>query len=242
MIVRINQIDMSRIEHEDGWPPGSTAGALHGSWPADARAFELLILSQDEKQQPLTDDFRQHQLRHMVPQAAIALLSSEETPLEPLSSIPAVPLVVRLDGRVACGELLSAWYHLTEPDGSGPFAFSSTLKPEPEVGDAWGSVRVVPSWRRLSDICTDTTIGLERSVRLRLLAVPPLFLSEMLDAGAPDDLRWMHLLNECQFYCSTTPDLKSLQFVVRRMDASQVKAKIMQRLMAVARGEPAIPE
>jgi hypothetical protein len=40
----------------------------------------------------------------------------------------------------------------------------------------------------------------------------------------------------------TTAGLKSLQIVTQKLDLPQVKSKVMNRLMAVAGGEPAIPE
>ncbi|QOV88613.1 hypothetical protein [Humisphaera borealis] len=238
MIVRINQIDISRIDADGGWPAETYAGAIQGNWPADARAFELQILSQDEKQQPLTDDFRQQQLRQMIPQAAIALTTGDR----PAGSASEAPIVLRLDGKIAAEELLPVWGMLTEPDGSGQYGFGPTVKIAAEPTDAWGSVRIVPSWKRLASACADTSIGLESSVRLRLMAIPTLFVPELVDVSSIDDPRWEHLLSECQFYLGTTPGLTALQLVVRRMEAAQVKSRVMQRLIAVARGEPAIPD
>jgi hypothetical protein len=228
MIVRINPIDLSQVAADGGWPSGSYAASVSSPWPDDARAYELLILSQDEKNQPLGDDFRQHQLRQMIPQAAIALTPEEDD------------LVARLDGHYADSELQPAWHHLTEADGSGAFAFSPTARTDPAV-EPWGSVRIAPSWRRLAQACADPAIGFERSVRLRLFAVAPTAAASLVEVSATDDDRWPLLLSQCHFFLSTTPELKSLQLVVRQMDTTQVKAKVMQRLMAVARGEPAIP-
>lgn len=253
MIVRINQIDPARIDVDGGWSAGRHAGSFRAAWPAEFRAFELLILSEDERRQPLTDAFRQQQLRQMIPQAAIALTpvparaptAAASTGAGPAEAGPATgpdtPVVVRLDGTIAGGELLSAWRHLTEPDGRGRFAFSPSAKLDDPPTPPTGSVRVAPSWRLLSQICGDPDLGLERSVRLRLMAVAARSMPAVLDASDTDDSRWPQLLNDCQLYVGTTRGLGSLHILVRLMDAAQVKARVMQRLMAVARGEPAIP-
>jgi len=236
MIVRINQIDVSKLQTDGGWPAGPRTGPLPASWAADAHAFELLILSQDEKQQPLTDAFRQHQLRQMIPQAAIALTSTHAPP-----PTPVLPILLRLDGTVAADELLPAWRHLIEANGSGQYAFTGCVKSDDATSDVTASVRLVPSWRHLSAVCNDTRLGLERSVRLRLLEVPNELLPEALSIPDADDIRWERLLPNCGLYISTTAGMNGLHLVVRQMDASQVKARVMQRLMAVARGESAIP-
>ena len=51
MIVRINQFDAPRPEAEAGWPTDGPLGPLITPWPADTRAYEILILDQDA--QPL---------------------------------------------------------------------------------------------------------------------------------------------------------------------------------------------
>jgi hypothetical protein len=48
------------------------------------------------------------------------------------------------------------------------------------------------------------------------------------------------MLAECPLMISTTAGLRSLQIVTRQLDLPQVKSKVMNRLMAVARGEPAV--
>lgn len=241
MIVRINQIELAKLQTEGGWSAGPLIGPLPPAWPADARAFELLILSQDEKQQPLTDAFRQHQLRQMIPQAAIALSAPEMPQPGEAASFPPPPILLRLDGPVADDELLPAWRHLKHPDGSGRFGFSSCVKVDDAPDEVIGSVRVEPSWKHLSQICNDSRLGLERSVRLRMLSLPGYLIPEALEISAANDPRWEHVLGECAMYLGTTAKLTALHLVVRQMDAPQVKARVMQRLLAVARGEPAIP-
>ena len=241
MIVRINQIDPARIDADGGWTPDRYSGSFRAAWPAEFRAFELLILSEDERKQPLTDAFRHQQLRQMIPQTAIALSPASPGLAGGPAAAAGAPVVVRLDGRVADGELLAAWRHLTDADGRGRFAFSPAAKLDDPPGPVTGSVRVAPTWRLLSQICGDPALGLERSVRLRLMAVPAKSLPVLLEASETDDPRWPLLLGECQFYVGTTEGLRGLHILVRQMDAAQVKARVMQRLMAVARGDPAVP-
>src|SRR5271163_3905058 len=110
MIVRINQVEASQVERESGWLSGGLMGPLLGGvWPADMRAFELLILGQDEQQRPLSETFRQTQLRHIIPEASAALREKSEES------------IVRLDGPLADGELLAAFRRLTDPSGIGRY-------------------------------------------------------------------------------------------------------------------------
>src|SRR3954452_723741 len=124
MIVRINQLDAARADLDSGWPSAGLLGAVRPGAPPRAsaaelppvRAFELLILGQDEQNRPLTETFRQGQLRQMIPPALGALRE------------PGEEVVVRLDGPVADGELLAAFRWLTDPDGRGRFAVSGMRK------------------------------------------------------------------------------------------------------------------
>src|SRR6476660_9953034 len=123
MIVRINQLDVARADQEAGWPGAGPQGPLgpSGGAPAAAaemRTFELLILGHDEQNRPVSDAFRQAQLRQMVPHALIALREGDEE------------IVVRLDGPLAEGELLAGFRWLTEADGRGRFAVSAAQKRE----------------------------------------------------------------------------------------------------------------
>src|SRR4051794_26396483 len=96
MIVRINQTDAARAEQDAAWPAAGPSGPLRPAWPAEAKTFELLILGQDEQHRPVSESFRQSQLRHMIPQAVTALREAGDE------------IVVRLDGPLAEGELLGA--------------------------------------------------------------------------------------------------------------------------------------
>lgn len=224
MIVRINQSDAVRAEQEAAWPPAGLQGPVRAPWPADARAFELLILGQDEQNRPLSEAFRQAQLRHMIPQAAAALREAGDE------------IVVRLDGPFADGELLGAVRWLTEPGGLGRYAVSPLQKWEHGPAEVLGSVRVQPSPRTLAGLCADPQVGLDRGVRMRLFAVPEDLVLPLLDAQSPDDDRWASILARCGFMIATPRGLRSLQVTTRRHDAAAVKARIMQRLMAVASG------
>src|SRR5687767_5957320 len=109
MIVRINQLEVGRVEQEAGWASGGVLGPVRYDWPADARSYEVLILDRDEQSRPLAEKFRQGQMRQLIPQAVAALRE------------PGEEVVVRLDGLFAEGELLPALSHLTAPDGQGRF-------------------------------------------------------------------------------------------------------------------------
>src|SRR5687768_1174729 len=102
MIVRINQFDAPRPDAEAGWPTAGRMGPLGAPWPAGIRAFELLILEQDEQKRPLPEAFRQQQMRQLIPQAVAALRE------------PGEAIVVRLDGPLAERELLPAYRYLTD--------------------------------------------------------------------------------------------------------------------------------
>ena len=230
MIVRINQIELANAEPDAGWAGGTLASGFTHGWPTSTRVFELLILSEDEKKQPLTDAFRRQQLRQMLPQTAIALRS------------PGEHVIARFDGPVAGKELLPAWRHLTESDGAGRFCFSSVMRAEDPAATVIGSVRTAPSWKALCAIAADADLGLESAVRARLFLAPEELAPLLLETADPDDAAWEALLAECSFLIGTTMGLRSLLIFSRTLDAVQVKQKIMQRLMSVARGESANPD
>jgi hypothetical protein len=229
MIVRINQIDVAKAEADAGWPAGMHLGGFKGAWPADFRVFELLILSQDEQKQPLTEKFRQQQLRQMIPQAAIALKSATDA------------AVLRLDGPLTNKELLPAFRHLTDSDGRGCFAFSQASKLDDGPAEISGSVRIAGPWRRIAGICSDATLGLESAVRARVFLTPHASVVRLLEMSEMDDARWEQALAECSFVISTTSGLRSLQIFAKQHDLAQVKSKVMNRLMEVARGAAPVP-
>jgi hypothetical protein len=225
MIVRINQVEASQVERESGWLAGGLAGPLlGGAWPADMRAFELLILGQDEQQRPLSEPFRQTQLRHMIPEAAAALREKSEES------------VVRLDGPLVDGELLAAFRRLTDAAGAGRYAFSGAHKPGVAPQTQLGSVRLSPTQKAFVGLCADSALGLERSVRLRVIAVPEPIVNEVLEVGPVDDPRWAQLLPQAGFLLGPSRGLRSIHILTRRFDAATVKARIMQRLIAGAAG------
>ncbi|HEX8912532.1 MAG TPA: hypothetical protein VF796_09245 [Humisphaera sp.] len=229
MIVRINQIDPARAEADAGWPAAPRVGGLRATWPLGTRAMEVLILSQDEHRQPLTDAFRQQQFRQMLPQVAVALRGPGELP------------VLRLDGPVTARELLPAWEHLAAADGRDRFAFSAAARLEIAEGDAIGSVRTAPGWPALVAALADRHLGLESNVRARLFLATDDHVPALLDAGEVDDPVWEHLLDVCPAVIAPTRGLRSIQIFSRAFDVPQVKQLVMQRLLAVARGEPAVP-
>ena len=185
-------------------------------------AFELLILGQDEQKRPLTETFRQTQLRHIIPEASAALRELGEE------------VVVRLDGPLADGELLPAFRRLTDATGYGRFAFSAAQKLQQGPQTVVGSVRLVPPYKSFVGLCADSAVGLERSVRLRAIAVPEPLTNLVMEMNAADDARWGEVLGKMGFLIGPTRGLRSLQILARRFDAATVKAKIMQRLLSGA--------
>jgi hypothetical protein len=235
MIVRINQLDAAQVERDSGWlsgglmgPLGAAAGGAAGApgapspWPSDLRAFELLILGQDEQQRPLTETFRQTQLRHIIPEASAALRE------------PGEEIVVRLDGPLSEGELVPAFRRLTDAAGFGRFAFSPAQKLQLAPQTVVGSVRLVPTYKSFVGLCADSTLGLERSVRLRAIAVPESLTNAVLETGPADDPRWAEVLPKAGFLIGPSRGLRSLQILTRRLDAATVKSRIMQRLLSGA--------
>lgn len=231
MIVRINQLDAAQVERDSGWLSGGmmgplgaagAAGAAGSPWPPDLRAFELLILGQDEQQRPLTETFRQTQLRHIIPEASAALRELGEE------------IVVRLDGPLADGELVPAFRRLTDVAGVGRFAFSAAQKLQQGPQTVVASIRLVPTYKSFIGLCADSTLGLERSVRLRAIAVPEPLTNLVLETGPADDPRWGEVLPKMGFLIGPSRGLRSLQILTRRFDAATVKSRIMQRLLSGA--------
>lgn len=228
MIVRINQIDAARAEGDSGWPMSGLAAPVRNRALAAARAFELLILDQDEQGQPLPDLFRRTQLRQMIPLTIAALREAGDE------------VVVRLDGPLAEGQLLPAMRYLTEPDGQGRFALSEVRKMDDAPGGAIASLRAhMSSPARLVALCTDGAIGLERAVRLRAFLVSAQSARALMEITAPDDPDWDAVAEEVGLVLSPTRGLRSLQLLTQRLDGSAVKSRVMQHLIHTAQSTAA---
>jgi hypothetical protein len=223
MIVRINQFDAPRPESEGGWPSEGRLGPLLAPWPEGTKAYELLILEQDEQRRPLAEGFRQQQLRQLIPQSIAALRE------------PGEEIVVRLDGTLADRELLPAFRHLTDPSGHGRYAVSEARKLEPEPRDVVTGVRIQPTTTQaLQALCGDGSLGLERSVRLRAFSVPEEMVNEVIEIDSPDDARWADVLRRVGFVLSTVRGMLALHILTPRFDAGAVKSRLMHRLHSLA--------
>ena len=222
MIVRINQFDAPRPESEAGWPAEGRRGPLMAPWPDGTRAFEVLILEQDETRRALPESFRQQQLRQLIPQAVAALRE------------PGEEVVVRLDGVLAERELLPAYRHLTDAEGNGRFAVSGADKFEPGPRETLTSVRVHATPDGLQRLCADASVGLERSVRMRAFSVPEPLVNVLIDIDSPDDERWADVLGKSGFVLSTVLGMRALHVLTARFDAAAVKGRLMQRLTSLA--------
>src|SRR4051794_7562294 len=187
MIVRINQFDAPRPEAESGWPADGRLGPLLAPWPEGTKAYEILTLEQDEARRPLTEQFRQQQLRQLIPQAVAAL------------GEPGEEIVVRLDGPFAERELMPAYRHLTDPQGAGRFAAAPLAKLDTAPAEVLTGVRIQPNAEGLQRLCADPALGLERSVRMRVFSVPGDVSAALVDTDSPDDERWAELLGKAGF-------------------------------------------
>ena len=116
MIVRINQFDAAQAEALSGWPTRGLSGPIEYDWPGETQAFEILILDVDENGQPLSESFRQSQMRSLIPEVLAAL------------RVGGHELVARLDGVIARNELAAAFSHLTDSRGYGRFSISPVEK------------------------------------------------------------------------------------------------------------------
>lgn len=222
MIVRINQFDAPRPESEAGWPTDGPLGPLLTPWPADTRAYEILILDHDEQRRPMAEDFRQQQLRQLIPQAVAAFRE------------PGEEIVVRLDGPLAEREALPAYRHLTDAMGEGRFAVSGAAKLEATPRDTCVSVSIVPTVRALQALCTDGSLGLERSVRFRAFSVPEEMVRVLLEIDSMEDERWPNVLERAGFVLGTVKGMRALQVLTSRFDAAAVKSRLMKRLTSLA--------
>jgi len=231
VIVRINQLPVPQAE-ADAWP-GNAGGPLRGpivySWPDDAKAFEVLVREVDEREQPLSEPFRQAQVRQLIPQVVAALREAGEQ------------VVVRLDGPVSPHELLPSLCHLTDSTGNGRFMVSELAKLDPRPREMMASVRMQPSEAGLVALCGDAEVGLERSVRLRLFCVPEPLVNSLLDIHFAGDGRWGEVLDKAGFVLTAGKGMRALYVVTRRLDAAQFKARLMNRLVAAASSTPAVP-
>src|SRR5688500_1902127 len=222
MIVRINQFDAPRPESEAGWPGEGRLGPLMAPWPEGTRAFEVLILEQDETRRPLAEAFRQQQLRQLIPQAVAALRE------------PGEEVVVRLDGPLAERELLPALRYLTAPDGGGRYALAPTAKLDLSPAEVISGVRIQPSAQMLQSLCGDGAIGLERAVRLRAFSVPEDLAATLVEVDGLDDERWPDLRRRVGFVLSTVREMRALHILTARFDSAGVKTRLMERLRSLA--------
>jgi hypothetical protein len=219
MVVRINQLELSDAPDAAGWPVHDLAGPIRFQWPTGIQLYEVLILEQDEDRRRLREDFRQQQLRTLIPAAVEALLEESEH------------WVVRLDGILADRELAGALHHVIVAGEGSRYAVSDVRKLDEDSPAIAASIRVRPTLPWLSTLCADETIGLERTVRLRAFAIPESLINPLLDIDSVQDERWNQILPQCGFVLSTTMGLRSLQVLTRRHDAVAVKALLTQRLL-----------
>ena len=224
MIVRINEIDISTAEAQSGWDLDPRRGPFVYSWPADAHAFEVLVLDHDEEHRRLDASFLHEQLRQLVIEVVNAMTLTDEA------------VIYRFDGSAAERELMPVIEHLSEWGDLGRYVISDIAKLEPGPLEVIGSVRLQLPEAQIASLLGDDRVGLERSVRLRVMSVPEAAAPLVLETVACDDDRWLEMLPEAGFVLGTTRGLRSLQVMTRRFDAATIKTRLMRRLLAAAQG------
>jgi hypothetical protein len=227
MIVRINQFDPAGAEALTGWETHGPAGGIDHAWPAGTHAYELLILEEDEKRNALDAAFRQGQIRRLIPELILALCESRQR------------IILRFDGPLVEGELLGAFYHLSDLHGMGRFALSEAQKLDEDPRPSLGSARIAPSPHRLGRILGDERIGLERRTRLRAFCLGEELVNPLLDASATDDERWGELLESCDFVLSTVRGLQSVQIISARISPNEARERLTHRLLGAGAGAAA---
>ena len=83
---------------------------------------------------------------------------------------------------------------------------------------------------RLTALCADPRVGLERSVRLRALAVTPNTVPQVLDTIDPDDERWPDIFSKAGFLLSTAAGMRAIQIITSHWSPEQIKSRLAQRL------------
>ncbi len=190
-------------------------------WPQAVFVYQILVMEQDEHGQQMEAGFVQTQLRRLIPHVMAALSSAEDQ------------AVLRLDGAIADAELLGAMAYVVDPIECRKFAISAVQRLWTSGRPAIGSVRLAPTYQHLSSLCSDLRVGLERSVRLRALALPEELVDPMLDTSDMDDERWREILPRATFMLSSARELTSLLIWTERFDPSQAKNRIVNRLSGI---------
>ncbi|HSU69345.1 MAG TPA: hypothetical protein VLJ39_20840, partial [Tepidisphaeraceae bacterium] len=116
-------------------------------------------------------------------------------------------------------------------DRKGRFAVSPVRKLETEPVEEIASIRVQQPVAAISTLCADPALGLERSVRLRVFAVREELVNPLLDVDTTEDERWGEILDASGFLLSTTYGLRSLQVRTRRLSPSEIKSRLIRRLV-----------
>lgn len=227
MIVRISEFDISRAEAAAEWGPDPHRGLIRYNWPADAHAFEVIVLDRDEQARPLTEDFRRGQVRQLITETITALRE------------PGEEFVLRLDGVLAENELLPALRHVTDADWVGRYVLSETGRLEPEPREVIASLRINCSPAAAALLLGDASLGLDRSVRLRAFGVPRQWVHPLLQLGLVDEEGWQDAMAIAGFQVGTVRGLRSLQVLTPRLDAGAFKTRLMRRLLAAAGKQPA---
>jgi len=218
MIVRINQVDHASAEALTGWSVGGLAGEIAFPAHVDVRAFQVLILEEDERAQPLTAEFRRRQMRTLIPKVLESFVGDDES------------IVLRLDGPFTDQELLPALSYATDSLHCARYVLGSVEKFDPAAHPPLASLRLQAEGSCLTSLCGDPRLGLERSVRLRAMVVPEVYVDPLLDSHETEDERFREILPVAKLLLSTARDLASLFLWTGHLESAELKQAIIHRL------------
>jgi hypothetical protein len=220
MILRINELRARDVETRGNWAPGTPQGPLAADFPAGARAFEVYIKPTDEHEKPMDAARRRTQLRRLLADCADALKGEGEE------------LVVRLDGPLAAGEMAEALRHVGAGGGERRFAIAAARKFEVGPPAATGSMRLHVDHAQLAALLADPSVGVDKSVRLRVFSIAGELVNPLIDADDLDDERWPELLAGAGLVVTTSKGMESILLVSDRYDLAAVKGRLATKLMA----------
>lgn len=221
MIVRINQCDAAKALDEAAWTPNGLRPIV-SPWLSAGRAFEILVLNRDESGGALAEDFRRQQMRHLLPQTFVALKE------------PGEQIVVRLEGPLMEGGLLTVFNQLTEANGGGRFVVQRLAKLDAQPSDVTACITLQTLPPRFAALCGDALLALDQSVRLIAFAAAEEDVEPLLTLADTDEARFDELARKTRLVLTAAPRLRALHVFTRALETAAVRSRLTQRLAAAA--------